>query len=116
MAATLVVDSSGSPVPRPKVDVRIAGQTLHRVQETHRISIVVRAITAATGIRITVKRGAKLLTSKAIPRMPAGAIRRLSLALTASGRQALKNLEQAAISARATVAFGRADSASRTLH
>jgi plastocyanin len=116
MHATLTVSGAGAPVARPKIDLTIPGQTLDAVRRSGKLTVKVKAKTAAQGVDLVVKKGARKLASKQGLKLAAGTARTLKLPLTGSGRAALRNARSAAIVAQGTVPFGRPDTAKRTLH
>jgi plastocyanin len=115
MHATLTVSGGTPPVARPKIDLTIPGQTLAAVRRSGKVAVKVKAKTAARGVDLVVRKGARKLASKQGLKLAAGAARTLKLPLTGSGRAALKNAKSAGIVAQGTVPFGRPDTARRTL-
>ena len=116
MEADLFVDpTKGTPVARPSIAVTIPAQSLGSVRRSGKIRARVHARTRSDNISVLARKGGIVLGRKANLDLAAGANRLLRLPLTARGRRALAGLERAAVSARAAVPFGRADSARRTL-
>ena len=116
MAADLFVDpTKGTPVARPSITVAIPAQTLGSVRRSGRVKVRIRAATRSDNVSVLASKGGIVLGRKANLDLAAGANRLLRLPLTARGRRALSGLERVAVSARAAVPFGRADSARRTL-
>lgn len=116
MSATYVVDGSkGTPVERPKIDVRLPSQSLNAVRRSGKLTVKVRALTQSGAISLEARKGGKLLGAKSGLKLSAGVSRTVKVALSAAGRKALKGLKSAAVSVEGSVPFGKPDSAQRVL-
>jgi plastocyanin len=115
MSASLVVSSSGTPVARPKVKLKILSSKLDKVVSSRRLKVKVTAVTASNNVSLTAKKGAKKLGSKANIDLAAGASRTVKLRLTGAGRNALDGLKSAKVKVTAKVPNGSPVSATRTL-
>jgi len=116
MSGELVVeDGKGAVVPRPSVKLAIPGQRLKKVRRSGRIKVKVRAVTASSDVRITVRRGRKAIGSASNIAVQAGKSRTVKVKLSRKGRKAIKKGRKVAVSAKATVAFGKPANAKRKL-
>ena len=116
MSGELIVeDGKGAVVPRPSVKVSIPSQRLKKVRRSGRIKVKVRAVTASSGIAVTVKRGNKVIASASKVSLQAGASRVLKLKLTRKGRKAIRKGRKVSLTTKATVAFGKPSKAKRSL-
>lgn len=116
MAADLFVDpTKGTPVARPSIAVTLPAQSLGVVRRSGKVRVRVRARTRSDNVSVLARKGRTTLGRKSNLDLAAGANRLLRLPLTRRGRSALAGLERATLGARASVPFGRPDSARRTL-
>jgi plastocyanin len=115
MTANLVVAGNGSPLARPAVVLKVVSKKLDRVLASGKLNVKVSASATSSDVEVTALKGQKKLGSKGNIDLTAGASRTVKLALTHSGKNALKNLGSAKVKVSGDVPFGAPVSAKRKL-
>ncbi len=116
MDGELVVDSSGTAVPRPSVKLSVLNQKLKAVRNQGKLKVKVTGTTASSGISISASVGSKKLGSVSKVNVAAGASKTVVVKLTSAGKKALKNKKKVSVSVKGSVPFGKPASASRKIH
>lgn len=115
MDGDLVVDTNGTPVARPGLKLVVLNQKLKQVRKTGRIKFKATALGETAAVKVAVKRGKKLLVSAQVPKLAAGTSRTINAKLTNAGRKAMKTGKKVPVSLSATIPFGKAAKANRTI-
>lgn len=115
MEATLVVGPDGTPKARPKVFAAVVRQTLDRIRQTGRLKVRLRSPTGARDVAVTVRGAGVLLARGSGLDFAQGSGRVVRLRLTRRGRSALAGRRSVRVALRASVPFGTAATATRTL-
>jgi plastocyanin len=116
MTARLDVAAGGSgPEARPDIEVFLPAQTLGTARRTGKIRVRVRALTASRDVALLVREGGRRIASAKRIDLAAGTTRVIRVGLTPAGRRALADGPRAALTVRGSVAFGKPDTARRTL-
>ena len=101
---------------RPSVSLKVLSSKLDKVRHSRVLKVRVSAQTESNGVAITSKKGTRTLTKPVSGiDLAAGASQAVKLHLTKAGRNAPAGLQKATVKATATVPFGSAASAKRTL-
>lgn len=116
MSATLRIVPGATPQARPAVDVTIPAQGLAKVASSGKLTVQIKGKVAASGVRLTVKKGTRRLGSVSKLNLAAGASRTVRVPLSKSAQKLLGGLTSATLAAEAAVPFGKIDRAARKLH
>lgn len=114
MRGELIV-AGGTALPRPKIAFSIPSQKLKQVRKTGKVKVKVKALTAASSIKLDVLKGKLKAGSTTIKSLAKGASRTIAVKLTKKGKKAIRKGKKVPLSGKATVAFGKSASARRTL-
>lgn len=115
MSGQLVVDSSGTAVPRPAIKLGVLNQKLKAVRNQGKLKVKVTGTTASSGISISASAGGKKLGSISKVSVAAGASKTVVIKLTSAGKKALKNKKKVSVSVKSSMPFGKPVSASRKI-
>jgi hypothetical protein len=116
MSATLQV-VGGTPLARPKVELKVASGKLAAVRKSGKLAIKVSGSgSKASGVDVKATRNGKRLAERRGVSVAAGSSKAVKLVLSNQARKGLKGLDQATIKLAARVPFGKAVAAKRTLH
>lgn len=115
MTGTLTVDSTGNPVPRPKIAVAIKSSKLATVRKSGALKTRVSDSGSDAVVDLVALVGSKKLGHVSQVDVATGATEPVSLKLSASGKKALKGLSAATVKLKGAVAFGKPDAASAKL-
>jgi plastocyanin len=111
MKATLQVSGAGTPVPRPKVVIRIPATKRSKLAKSGKLKVGVSSPTEAAQTVIAAGTAAKTVTIT----IPAGASQKVVLKLSPKFRKKLAGKGKAKIKVTAIPRFGLASSAGKTL-
>jgi hypothetical protein len=112
MSGDLVIDGSGTPVPRPSVKATFVAQKLKALRKSG-VRIKLRAATAVKGVRVVATKGKVVIGSKSGIALGAGKSRVYTLPLTKAGRKAVRKGKFVQVTVKSTVPFGKPSSATR---
>ena len=116
MSGELIVEGDrGAVAARPSIRVSIPGQRLKKVRKSGKLRVRVKAKTASSGIRIGISRGKKEIASASRISLKAGTARTVKIKLNRKARKAISKGRKVALSATATVDFGKSSRARRSL-
>jgi plastocyanin len=116
MSATLHV-GPGAAVPRPRLSLSILSSAIAKVRSSGKLQVkLADAGSNADGVVVKATLGRVTIARESGIAVAAGSVRKVAMALTARGRQALKGRDKASVTARGTVDFGKPDTAHRALH
>lgn len=115
MSGQLVVDASGTAVPRPSVKLSVLKQKLNAVRNQGKLKVKLTGTTASSGVHISASAGNKKLGSVSGVSVAAGASKTVVVKLTSAGKKALKNKKKVSVSVKGSVPFGKPASASRKI-
>jgi len=115
MSATLTILPGATPQARPAVDVTIPAQSLAKTVSSGKLAVTVKGKVAASGVRLTVKKGTRRLGTVSKLNLAAGASRTVRVPLSKSAKKLLYGLTSATLAAEAAVPFGKTDRSTRKL-
>jgi plastocyanin len=117
MQATLSVTTTGTPVPRPEISLKVKSKKLEKVVDSGKLKVKVTAGTPtdAEGITLSAKKGAKGITKRANLNLNAGDSKTAKLKLKKNAAEKLADLEKAKVKVSGEVDFGSPDKASKKL-
>lgn len=115
MSGNLAVSGAGTPVARPKIDVTVSSGSLSKAAGKGKLPVKVAALTQSDGVRLSAKLGKATIATQGAFNLVAGQTRKLTLKLSKSGKNKLKNRKSAKVSVTGTVPFGAPDTGKRTL-
>lgn len=107
MDGILEVTSEGAPLPRPFLKTALTVQSLKSVVRKGAIRVSLSSPTGVQAGRVTVKIGPRTIATVRSITLAAGTRRLVTVKLSPTGRGVLKGRKSAAISATASVDFGK---------
>lgn len=112
MSGNLVVDGSGTAVPRPSVRPTFVAQRLKALRKSG-VRVKLTSATAVTGVKVVATKGKVVIGSKSGIALGAGKPRVFTLPLTKAGRKAVRKGKFVRVTVKSTVPFGKPASATR---
>jgi plastocyanin len=113
MSANLQVSGAGTPVARPRVDVKLGAGKLSKLAKKGKVPVTVKAVTQSDDVEVLLRLGKSVIGSQSAIDLLAGQSRKLNVKLTKSGKSKLGKKNKASIKATGEVPFGAPDSAKR---
>jgi plastocyanin len=115
MTGTLNVTGMGTPVPRPKVDVKVLSGDIDKVANKRKARVRVKAITDADNVSLALKLKNLRLGGKGNIDLDAGQTRTVVLRLSRRAKNKLSDKERARVKLVGSVQFGANDTAFKLL-
>lgn len=112
MSGELVIEDTGTVVPRPSVKVTIVAQKLKALRRGG-VKVKLTARTASRGISVVATKGKVRLGARSKINLGAGRSRTFRLPLTKAGRKAVAKGRSVKVKVKATVPFGKPSTATR---
>jgi len=115
MTGTLKVTGAGTPVPRPRIVVKVLSRKIKRVANTRRARVRVRAVTDSNNVSLALKLRNLRLGGKAGINLKAGQKRVLTVRLSKRAKRTLSRRKRARVKLIGSVRFGPRATASKLL-